>query len=55
MKFYAQLEKSKIDNTIETNNNMASLEIGGSVNSDGESEEPIVTEVFKVFIKNQKI
>jgi len=52
--FYAQLEKSKIDNTIETNNNMASLEIGGSVNSDGESEEPIVTEVFKVFYQKSE-
>ena len=47
--FFAQLEKSKIDNTIEVNNNIASLDIGGSVNSDGESEEPIITEVFKVF------
>ena len=47
--FFAELEKSKIDNTIEVNNNLASLEIGGSVNTDGESNEPVVTEVFKVF------
>ena len=46
---FAELEKSKIDNTIETNNNIASLEVGGSVNSDGESEEPQITEVFKIF------
>ena len=46
---YAELEKSKIDNTIETNNNIASLEVGGSVNSEGESEEPQITEVFKIF------
>ena len=50
--FFAQLEKSKIDNTIETNNNLASLEIGGSVDADGENNEPIVTEVFKVFYQN---
>ena len=47
--FFAELEKSKIDNTIEVNNNLASLEIGGSVSTDGESNEPVVTEVFKVF------
>lgn len=47
--FFAELEKSKIDNTIEVNNNIASLEVGGSINSDGESEEPKVTEVFKIF------
>ena len=46
---FAELEKSKIDNTIETNNNIASLEVGGSVNSEGESEEPQITEVFKIF------
>ena len=46
---FTELEKSKIDNTIETNNNIASLEVGGSVNSDGESEEPQITEVFKIF------
>ena len=50
--FFAQLEKSKIDNTIETNNNLASLEIGGSVDTDGGSDEPVVTEVFKVFYQN---
>ena len=48
----AELEKSKIDNTIETNNNIASLEVGGSLNSDGESEEPLITEVFKIFYQN---
>ena len=50
--FFAQLEKSKIDSTIETNNNLASLEIGGSVDSNGENDEPVVTEVFKVFYQN---
>ena len=50
--FFAELEKSKIDNTIEVNNNIASLEVGGSINSDGESEEPKVTEVFKIFYQN---
>ena len=47
---FAELEKSKIDNTIEINNNIASLEIGGSVSgSEGETEEPMITEVFKIF------
>ena len=51
--FFAELEKSKIDNTIEVNNNIASLEIGGSVSgSEGEIEEPKITEVFKVFYQN---
>ena len=51
--FFAELEKSKIDNTIEVNNNIASLEVGGSVSgSEGESEEPKITEVFKVFYQN---
>ena len=50
--FFAQLEKSKIDNTIETNNNLASLEIGGSVENDGDNTEPMVTEIFKVFYQN---
>ena len=51
--FFAELEKSKIDNTIEVNNNIASLEIGGSVSgSEGENEEPKITEVFKVFYQN---
>jgi type IV pilus assembly protein PilQ len=50
--FFAQLEKSKIDNTIETNNNLASLEIGGSVENDGDNSEPMVTEIFKVFYQN---
>ena len=50
---FAELEKSKIDNTIEINNNIASLEIGGSVSgSDGETEEPLITEVFKIFYQN---
>ena len=50
---FAELEKSKVDNTIETNNNIASLEAGGSINSDGdEVEEPTITEVFKVFYQN---
>ena len=49
---FAELEKSKIDNTIEVNNNIASLEVGGSLNSDGESEEPKITEVFKIFYQN---
>ena len=51
---FAELEKSKIDSTIETNNNIASLEVGGSINSsgDGETNEPTVTEVFKVFYQN---
>ena len=31
--FFAELEKSKIDSTIEENNNLASLEIGGSVSN----------------------
>jgi len=50
--FFAELEKSKIDNTIEANNNLASLDIGGSVSNDGESVEPTVTEIFKVFYQN---
>ena len=50
---FAELEKSKVDNTIETNNNIASLEAGGSINSDGdEVEEQTITEVFKVFYQN---
>ena len=50
--FFAELEKSKIDNTIEQNNNLASLEIGGSVSNDGDSAEPMITEIFKVFYQN---
>ena len=50
--FYADLEKSKIDNTIETNNNLASLEIGGSINDDGKENQPKITEIFKVFYQN---
>ncbi len=50
--FFAELEKSKIDNTIEENNNLASLEIGGSVSNDGDSSEPMITEIFKVFYQS---
>ncbi|MDC0393862.1 hypothetical protein OAM22_03580 [Candidatus Pelagibacter sp.] len=50
--FFAQLEKSKIDNTIEANNNIASLDSGGSVSSDENSAGPMVTEIFKVFYQN---
>ena len=50
--FFAELEKSKIDNTIEENNNLASLEIGGSVSNDGDSGEPMITEIFKVFYQS---
>ncbi len=50
--FFAQLEKSKIDSTIETNNNLTSLDIGGSVLNDGDNAEPMVTEIFKVFYQN---
>ena len=50
---FAELEKSKIDNTIESNNNIASLEAGGSIDSNGdEVDEPTITEVFKVFYQN---
>ena len=50
--FFTELEKSKIDNTIETNNNLASLEAGGIVSDDGDSEQPMFTEIFKVFYQN---
>ena len=50
--FFAELEKSKIDSTIEENNNLASLEIGGSISNDGDSAEPIITEIFKVFYQS---
>ena len=50
--FFAQLEKSKIDNTIEANNNLASLDSGGSVSSDENNAGPMVTEIFKVFYQN---
>ena len=50
--FFAELEKTKIDNTIEENNNLASLEIGGSVSNDGDSTEPMITEIFKVFYQS---
>ncbi|WP_440677727.1 secretin N-terminal domain-containing protein [Candidatus Pelagibacter sp. HIMB1587] len=50
--FFAELEKNKIDNTIEENNNLASLEIGGSVSNDGDSTEPMITEIFKVFYQS---
>ena len=51
---FAELEKSKIDSTIEENNNIASLEIGGTVDTggEGETDEPTTTEVFKVFYQN---
>ena len=50
----AELEKSKIDNTIETNNNIATLEIGGSVSTDGESSEPTTTEIFRIFYQKSE-
>ncbi|WP_440675941.1 secretin N-terminal domain-containing protein [Candidatus Pelagibacter sp. HIMB1593] len=50
--FFAELEKAKIDNTIEENNNLASLDIGGSVSNDGDGSEPLVTEIFKVFYQS---
>jgi len=50
--FFAQLEKSKIDNTIEANNNLASLDSGGSISTDENSAGPMVTEIFKVFYQN---
>ena len=50
--FFAELEKAKIDNTIEENNNLASLEIGGSVSNDGDGSEPLITEIFKVFYQS---
>ena len=50
--FFAELEKSKIDSTIEENNNLASLEIGGSLSNDGDSTEPMITEIFKVFYQS---
>ncbi|WP_262589731.1 secretin N-terminal domain-containing protein [Candidatus Pelagibacter communis] len=50
--FFAELEKSKIDSTIEENNNLASLEIGGSVSNEGDSNEPMITEIFKVFYQS---
>jgi type IV pilus assembly protein PilQ len=50
--FFAQLEKSKVDSTIETNNNLASLDIGGSVSDDGNNTEPMITEIFKVFYQD---
>ena len=46
---FAELEKSKIENTIEVNNNIASLEVGGSLGGDDEAELPKATEVFKIF------
>ena len=50
--FFAELEKAKIDNTIEENNNLASLDIGGSVSNEGDGSEPLVTEIFKVFYQS---
>lgn len=49
---FAELEKSKIDNTIVSNNNLASLGVGGSINNGDAGSEPMVTEIFKVFFQD---
>ena len=49
---FAELEKSKIDNTIESNNNLASLGVGGSINNGDAVSEPMITEIFKVFFQD---
>ena len=49
---FAELEKSKIDNTIESNNNLASLGVGGSINNGDAGTEPMITEIFKVFFQD---
>ena len=49
---FAELEKSKIDNTIVSNNNLASLGVGGSINNGDAGTEPMVTEIFKVFFQD---
>ena len=51
---FAELEKSKIDNTIVSNNNLASLGVGGSINNGDAGSEPMVTEIFKVFFQRNK-
>ena len=49
---FAELEKSKIDNTIVSNNNLASLGVGGSINNGDAGSEPMITEIFKVFFQD---
>jgi len=49
---FAELEKSKIDNTIVSNNNLASLGVGGSINNGDAGTEPMITEIFKVFFQD---
>lgn len=48
---FVELEKNKIERTLEVNKNVLTLESGGSLDTDtdGEAERLLVTEIFKVF------
>ena len=48
---FVELEKNKIERTLEVNKNVLTLENGGSLDTDtdGEAERLVVTEIFKVF------
>ena len=47
---YVELEKEKIDRTLEVNKNSITLGSGGTaLNTDGEQEQLILAEIFKVF------
>ena len=48
---FVELEKNKIERTLEVNKNVLTLENGGSLDtdSDGDAERLLVTEIFKVF------
>ena len=46
---FVELEKNKIERTLEVNKNLLTLENGGSLDTDGDAERLVVTEIFKVF------
>ena len=48
--FYVQLEKDKIDRTLEVNKNSITLGAGGtSLDDDGNAERLVISEIFRVF------
>ena len=46
---FVELEKNKIERTLEVNKNLLTLENGRSLDTDGDAERLVVTEIFKVF------
>ena len=46
---FKELEKNKIERTLEVNKNLLTLENGGNADTDAETERLVITEIFKVF------